>query len=309
MRIFIELPTWLGDCIMATPAIQSLIENFPNCKIVFFGSFVSTEILKSHKNCEFTIIDESKKHSFRWLYLFKICKKMDKFDLGISFRSSFASFMLLKFIKANKKIQFKKTKTSIHQAKKYLNFAKNALNLEKIKDDLYIPINKEVTKNFIGINPGATYGSAKKWYPEYFAEVAIKMNNGYEFLIFGSKNESKICDEIAEILQKNNINFKNLCGKTNIQELCKYISSLKLFITNDSGPMHIAANYKIPTIALFGPTKYNETSPFKNKNAHLLHLNLPCQPCMKRVCPIKTHECMKNLTSDMVIKKIKEIGF
>ena len=68
--------------------------------------------------------------------------------------------------------------------------------------------------------------------------------------------------------------------------------------------MHIAAAFKVKTRALFGPTKFKETSPYKNENAKILHLNLECMPCMKRVCPIKTHECMKNLTPKMVLDSL-----
>ena len=70
--------------------------------------------------------------------------------------------------------------------------------------------------------------------------------------------------------------------------------------------MHIASAFKVKTIALFGPTKFSETSPWKNENAKILHLNLQCMPCMKRSCPLGTHECMKELTPKMVIKEIEE---
>ncbi len=123
-------------------------------------------------------------------------------------------------------------------------------------------------------------------------------------MIFGSQNEKQICDKIERILKENSTNCKNLCAKTNISELVSQISSINLFITNDSGPMHIAAAFKIPTIALFGPTKFTETSPWNNEKAKILHLKLACMPCMKRNCPIKTHECMKNLTPQMVLEAI-----
>ena len=98
MRVFIELPTWLGDSVMASAAIENLVQNEKNLHIVFFGSFVACELYKNHPNCEKVIVDESKKAKFRFLSLAKSAKSLGKFDLALSFRSSFASKFLLFFI-------------------------------------------------------------------------------------------------------------------------------------------------------------------------------------------------------------------
>ena len=107
MRVFIELPTWLGDSVMASAAIENLVQNEKNLQIVFFGSFVACELYKSHSNCEKVVVDESKKAKFRLLSLAKSAKSLGKFDLALSFRSSFASKFLLFFINAKKKAIFK----------------------------------------------------------------------------------------------------------------------------------------------------------------------------------------------------------
>ncbi|MCZ6103058.1 lipopolysaccharide heptosyltransferase II [Campylobacter ureolyticus] len=305
MKIFIELPTWLGDAVMSTLAIENITLNFPNAKITFFGSFASTSLFTNHPNLEKIIIDDSKKTKCRLFNLAKTFVNLPKFDIAISFRSHFATKFGFLFLKANKKIIFNKNIKATHQAKKYEKFINDFLEIKAKNDELKLYFKPNVFKKpTLGLNPGASYGSAKRWYPEYFAEVGIALKDKYDIIIFGGKNEEKICDEISNILSKNKINHKNLCTKTSIKELCQNIAGLSLFITNDSGPMHIAASYKVPTIAFFGPTKFNETSPYKNQKAKILHLNLDCMPCMKRECPLKTHECMKNLTPKMVIECI-----
>ncbi|QCD52063.1 lipopolysaccharide heptosyltransferase II [Campylobacter sp. RM16192] len=307
MRIFIELPTWLGDCIMATPAIESILLKFPKAKFTFFGSFAATELIKNHPNCEQILIDDSKKNKSRFLSIFKTAKTLGKFDIAISFRSSFTSRFLMFFLSAKRKFKFKKTKNITHQVKKYQNFIQQSLNLDIIHDELKLDFEPfKFEKKSIGLNPGASYGSAKRWYPEYFAEVAKEFSSEFEIVIFGSKSEAEICNKIEEILTKENIECENLAGKTDIKELCEKIGGIDIFITNDSGPMHIAAAYKVPTIAIFGPTKFKETSPWHNDKAHILHLNLKCAPCMKRVCPIGTHECMKELKPQMIIEAIRK---
>lgn len=304
-EIFIELPTWLGDTVMATPAIEALIHS--KAKVTFFGSFASTALFENHPKKHKIIIDESKKSFFRFFYMYRLSHKINA-NIVASFRSSFYTKVLLFFLNIKKSAHFRQTKEEKHQVLKYLDFVeKNFTCKTKNKDlKLYFSPNPSPSKA-LGLNPGATYGSAKRWYPKYFAEVAKEFADDYEIIIFGGSGEKDMAKTIEKCLAKENIKCQNLAGKTTIKELCEKIASLSLFITNDSGPMHIAAAFKVPTIALFGPTKFKETSPWQNPNATLLHKNLSCMPCMKRVCPIKTHECMRDLTPNEVIREARKL--
>ena len=112
---------------------------------------------------------------------------------------------------------------------------------------------------------------------------------------------------IYQILKEQNIKVKNLCNKTTIKTLCQNIAFCDLFITNDSGPMHISAVYKVKTVAIFGPTKFTQTSPWQNENAKLVHLDLTCMPCMQKTCPLKHHKCMKDLKPQRVIEEARNL--
>lgn len=304
MKILIELPSWLGDAIMTTPAIEEIITIYPNATITFFGSFVSTEALKSHPNCKHIKLDESKKSKCRLLWLRKTAQELGAFDLAFSFRSSFASKVFLWFIKAKQKFQYKKNIYHGHQVQKYATFFSNTLNIVFTPKGLKL-YQKPYLYNrpTLGINPGATYGSAKRWYPEEFAKVADHFAKDYDIVIFGGPNEVTIAHEVEQLIEAKNVT--NLAGKTSICELIEKIAGLNLFITNDSGPMHCAAAYQVPTVALFGPTKYDETSQWKNPNGYLISHDLECAPCMKRVCPIHTHECMKGIKAVEVIELLE----
>ena len=324
MRILIILPNWLGDALMTTPAIELLAKNYPNAKFTFVGSYVSIEAMKHHPLCEQAIVDETKKSSSRLLATYKLAKKLGRFDMAITFRNQLHSSLLLYFTTTVLTVarsawhsrfllsHTPKINTKQHLVKQYVQLAMinvNNFNKDEIPPlKLYIKTEK-FDKPTLGINAGATYGSAKRWYPERFAKVAAFYKDKYDIIIFGGPNEVAMAKEIEENLHSLHVNnFTNLAGKTNIQELCANIGGCSLFITNDSGPMHVAAAYQVPTVAIFGPTKYKETSQWKNKKSIIVRHELECSPCMKRECPLKHHECMKGITASEVIEAIKNLA-
>lgn len=307
MKLLIELPTWMGDTVMVTPAIENLVNFFNNPEIVLIGSFISVEILKNHPNVHKTIILDKKITS-----LVKINNSLGKFDAFFTFRSSFRAKFLKFIVSAKNKYQFNKNKYSNrHQVEKYNDFVNGSLNIDFPAGQLRIYTNnskKNKSKKILGINPGASYGSAKRWYPQKFAEVVGKLSKQFDIIIFGSSNEKDFAKEIEKLLIAKGINnYQNLAGKTTITELINCISNLDLFITGDSGPMHLAASFQIPTIAIFGPTKYDETSQWMNDNSIVVKKNLDCQPCMKRTCPLKHHNCMKLIKAQEVIDSIPRV--
>ncbi|MFW3427221.1 glycosyltransferase family 9 protein [Aliarcobacter butzleri] len=309
-EIFIEIPSWLGDAIMATPAIENLIKTYPDAEITLLGSFVSTQAFQGYPNIKRVIVDDTKKSGNRYKNLISLAKSIGRVDLAISFRRSISSKFMMFFIKAKKKFNYRRlTKKEIHLCIRYNDFVNKVLNLKNEVGDLKLyfkPFNYD--KPTLGINPGATYGSAKRWYPEEFAKIAIEMSKKYDIVIFGGPAETNIAKDIEnELVSKGITNYQNLAGKTTIPELIEKIAGLDLFITNDSGPMHIAAAYKVKTVAIFGPTKFTETNQWNNPNGEIVTKNLDCAPCMKRVCPLKHHNCMKNITAADVLNVIVKL--
>lgn len=309
-KIFIEIPTWLGDAIMTTPTVENIIKIYPNAQITLLGSFVSTQAFYGFKNINRIIVDETKKRGNRYFNLIKLARSIGKVDLALSFRQSISSKFMMFFIRAKQKFQYRRlSKKEIHQVLRYNDFVNFSLKTNHLAGDLklyYTPFN--YSKPTLGINPGATYGSAKRWYPNEFAKVAISLSNKYDIVIFGSPAEVDIANDIQNELIANGINnYENIAGKTTIAQLIERIAGLDIFVTNDSGPMHIAAAYKKNTIAIFGPTRFKETNAWNNPNEHILTKNLECAPCMKRICPLKHHNCMKLITANDVLKIIEQI--
>ncbi len=307
MRIFIEIPTWLGDAVMTTPALENLLKTYPKANVTLFGSFVSTEALKKHPQVKEVIVDESKKAKCRICWIYKKAKSLGKFDKSFSFRRRFYPKMMQFFLNSKEKYIYKRyTKNSRHQVLRYNDFINFSLKTNLKAGELKLYHEKKIYKKpTLGLNPGATYGSAKRWYPDRFAKVASTLSKKYDIIIFGGPNEIKMAKEIEENLLKEGVkNFTNLAGKTTVAKLIEHIAGLSLFITNDSGPMHIAAAYQVPTIALFGPTKWDETSPWKNEKAKIIKKDLECMPCMKRSCPLKTHKCMDLIKAEEILENL-----
>jgi len=322
MQILVILPNWLGDAVMTTPALELLVHYYPQVEFTFVGSYVSIEAIKHHPHTKKAIVDTTKQASSRVLATYKLAKELGSFDMAISFRNQIHASLLLRLTgtvitiaRASWHSNFllshtPNISTQQHLVKQYVELAMiNQENFDGIIPPLKLYIKKkEFEKPMLGINAGATYGSAKRWYPERFAEVAAYFSSDYDIIIFGGPNEVEMAQDIQKHLEKLQItNFINLAGKTTIEELCATIGGCSLFITNDSGPMHVAAAYQVPTVAIFGPTKYKETSQWMNKKSVLVRHEMECSPCMKRECPLKHHECMTTITASEVIEAVKSL--
>lgn len=318
MKLLVILPNWLGDALMATPAIEALCRIYPDAKLTLVGSAVSIEALKYHPQCTRHYVDETKKGGNRFLNTYRFAAELGKHDMGITFRNQLHSSLLLYWsgtpITAGRKSWHSsfllthaiKPAHPSHLSEQYRDIAQSLstepLTLGNLQ--LHIPPHRYLRPT-LGINPGATYGSAKRWYPEKFADVARVYADRYEIILFGGPNEVGMANDIEKRLS--GISLTNLAGKTSITELCSFIGGLDLFITNDSGPMHVAAAYQVPTVAIFGPTRHLETSQWMNEKSYIVRHDMECAPCMKRECPLGHHECMKSITAEEVIEAVKKI--
>jgi heptosyltransferase-2 len=151
---------------------------------------------------------------------------------------------------------------------------------------------------WIGLNPGAFFGSAKRWVPARYAAVgdALAEQTGHRVAILGGPAERPLGEEIAAAMASSP---RVLCGETTLPELFGVLSRLRLLVTNDSGPMHLASALGIPLVAVFGPTDWQETAP-RGTGHRLVKSDVECAPCMLRECPID-HRCMKRVTVGEVV--------
>lgn len=153
-------------------------------------------------------------------------------------------------------------------------------------------------KPVLALCAGAAFGDAKRWPETYFATVANEhLRNGWAVWLFGSANDKPVNDHIQSLTEQR---VENLSGRLQLAETIDLLSLVMGVVTNDSGLMHVAAALKKPQVAIFGATSPDFTPPLAD-NAHVLKLNLACQPCFARTCPLTHHRCMRDLTPDRVL--------
>jgi heptosyltransferase-2 len=173
---------------------------------------------------------------------------------------------------------------------------------------------REGGRPFFGIHAGAEYGTAKRWMPERFAEVAAHVSDEVpcRWLLFGgaNANDAQVANTIETRLRAHFSDPRdvvNVAGKTTLLELCGLIKFCKLLLTNDTGPMHLASTLGIPLVAIFGSTSSELTGPLSDRSV-VIHEPVECSPCFLRECPID-FRCMKRITVDRVVEAaLKQLG-
>lgn len=155
----------------------------------------------------------------------------------------------------------------------------------------------------LALCPGAAFGPSKRWPEKYFADIANqKMAEGWDVWLLGSKDDAPVTEKIMQLTQHR---CENIPGAVGLSEVIDLLSLVSGVVTNDSGLMHIAAALNKPLVAVYGSTSPAFTPPLA-KEAKIVKLNLACQPCFKRECPLQHHRCMQDLTPNYVLEAMQE---
>jgi len=164
----------------------------------------------------------------------------------------------------------------------------------------------------VGIAPGAAYGGAKRWPPERFAAVAAELAraHGVQPVLLGAEADRAFACTIEAELDKIGHSGTlpralNLAGRTDIPQLAGALTLCAAFVSNDSGAMHLAAAVGTPVAALFGPTDERVTAPLA-ANARVLTADAWCRPCLLRECPLD-HRCMRGIEAGAVAGTVGEM--
>ena len=183
--------------------------------------------------------------------------------------------------------------------------------LMNVRQTLGIPVDLP-GKPLLGLNAGAEYGPAKRWPTENFVATAreVQRRTGAVWVLFGGPGDIPLVTEVERGLREGGSSpylgqVVNLAGRTTLRELVAALRACRLLLTNDTGPMHVAAAVGTRVVALFGSTSPELTGPgLPGDNRHrLLRKDVPCHPCFRRECPID-FRCLRGLSPSIVVDEI-----
>ena len=327
MKIVVRTPNWIGDVILALPAIESLKKNFPQAEIWLAANDWVSDLFVSD-GAPPNIIPLGRLNHLKILRTTAEKIKESRFDIGLLMTNSFASALLFylagipqrwgyrrdgRGLLLSKGVLWKEPLVASHHVHYYLGLLES-LGLQTVSPEIRLSLTAEETdqarkelaaldidleKPLVILNPGAAYGPAKRWPSARFAELAgmLQGRKNVEILITGSPEETELAESIAAALPARP---KSLAGKTSLRRLLGVISQSALFVTNDSGPMHMANALRVPVVAIFGPTDPKITGPFHQPST-VLKKDVPCWPCLYRSCPYD-HRCMTHISPEEVFQ-------
>jgi lipopolysaccharide heptosyltransferase II len=206
-----------------------------------------------------------------------------------------------------------------HQLHEYLHLAAAlGANPEPLPPQLFVSPDEietakqkfgleKITQPVFGLNPGAEYGPAKRWPIERFIAAAqeIQRRTNCVWILIGGKNDLPIANQIESAIRNSQFAIRNFSGQTSLRELMSLLKLCGVLLTNDSGPMHVAAALGTPVVVPFGSTSPELTGPgLPGDTRHrLLKSDAPCSPCFRRECPID-FRCMNSISVGQVVKAV-----
>ena len=326
-KILVRSTNWIGDAVMTTPAMGALRAAFPNAEVAVVANPLVAELFSPHPFSDRVIVfDKRGSHKGAGGFLrFCLGLRKERFDLAVLFQNAVEAAILSLLAGIPRRAGYRtdgrglllthpvgvgKYEKSLHHTQYYAHM----LGQLGIRGGDGLPrLNctpEEILRareqlggggNWVAINPGASYGSAKRWYPKRFAAVAdhLVRELGFSAVLTGGPSETELGRDIEKAMRGRPL---NLVGRTSVREMMAVLSLCHLAVTNDSGPMHVAAAFGVPTVALFGSTDHRATSPFSSR-IRIVRNRVDCAPCLKRRCPTD-HRCMDGISVENVLEAV-----
>lgn len=317
-RLLVFAPNWLGDAVMALPAVQAVRDAFPNAQLeiaaraaiapLFFLTTLADRVVTLRRNAADRAAISDGAYDIAILLPNSFNSAMMAWRAGIAerwgYRADGRSWLLTKAIAQP---------VRVHQVDFYRHLVA-ACGCPATADTPVLSVDDELRTRgaallrsagwdgltpLVAMAPGAAFGTAKRWPAVSFAALTDRFSaGGTRVVLIGSAADASAAHELAAASHAAHRPI-DLVGRTDLPTLAGVLSHCRRLVTNDSGAMHFAAALGIDVTAVFGPTRERETAPRgRGRQACLTH-RVWCRPCMLRDCPL-THACMTGITPDTV---------
>ena len=335
-KVLIRSANWVGDAVMSLPAIASVRRTLPRAEISILAKPWVAEIFEKNPVVDRVVIYQSPGIHQGLRGKWRLARQLRKegFELAILMQNAFEAALISFLAGIPRRAGYNTDARGCllthavamngrikrgHQIDYYLEMvgslgfqrahAVPSLQVSAVREEearaRLESLGFGESQGLVGISPGATYGSAKQWLPERYAELAdrITRDSGDRILIFGSGGDK----EIAALVRQNaRVPLVDLTGMTTLAQAMALIARCRLFITNDSGLMHVAAALGVSVIAIFGSTDPVRTGP-RGEVCRVVRRPVACAPCLKTECP-EDRRCMGLISVDEVYEEVKAIS-
>jgi heptosyltransferase-2 len=332
MKILVRATNWVGDAIMALPALRAVRRRFPDAEIAILALPYVADLYRDQQICDsFIVYDRRGAHTaFSGRERLATELRAQKFDVALLLQNAFDAAWLAWRAGIPQRIGYARDARNLlltksvavpksgeippHERFYYLELLRRTGWLDSLPDESLIALdvpeqNRRRAAEFllasgarphairIAVGAGASYGSAKCWPPDRFADTLNRFQRQVDadVILFGTAAETSVSAAIASGMRRPPI---DLTGKTAIADLPALLSQCHLFVGNDSGAMHVAAAVGLPVVAVFGPTDPHGTAPVTPR-CTIIQQKPYCSPCFLRRCPTD-HRCMTAVTPYMV---------
>jgi len=337
MKIAVFLPNWIGDAVMATPALRAIRRHYPMAEIIAVVRPYASDVLLGLDLVDRMLLHEPKGQTAEragWRFAWAL--RREQFDLAILFPNSLRSGWLAWLSAAKRRVGFDrdgrrwlltdpltpKPRTEPHPViDEYLRLAEHVgcTELTRRMELATLPEDERQLEAFwqrhdphlprsgvVCLNPGGAFGSAKHWPTESFGDLARRIADTLKrtVLVLCGPAEQEEAREITR--RAGHPSVVALDGVPLSVGLTKgAVKSAELLVSTDSGPRHFAPPFNVPVVTLFGPTHIAWSETFVPQAVHL-QLDVDCGPCQQRTCPLGHHRCMRELTVDTVFRHVAD---
>jgi heptosyltransferase-2 len=327
-RVLVLSPNWLGDAVMALPAVASIRRHFRSARLIVAARRSVADLFNMTTDVdEVVVLGKDAIETLRAQHADAAILLPNSFNsawlvtrAGVVERWGYAAdFRRLMLTRA-----VARPRRSMHQAEYYQHLVRElGIETGPLEPSLTTPDDAIVgarmllnsrawdeSRPLVAVAPGAAYGTAKRWLPEHYATLLTSLvKMGAQCVLVGSAGDVETTEWIQRMVpdaQRKHV--LDLTGVTSLSLLVGVVAIAKAFVSNDSGAMHLASAVGVPVTAVFGPTREYETRPLPRAGARAEVLFHPvwCRPCMLRECPID-HRCMKGLSPDRVFATVREL--